>query len=309
MSSPHSDRGFTLIEVLVSMALSIIVLGATLSALDVFQSSTRFDTLRNETQDDARNAIDRLARDLRNVAAPKSEKELPGALEQAGKYSLAFQTIDPLSQTERGNNKTGAMSVRYCLNNSNPTNEVLWRQELRWEEEFAPLLATPNGCPDTANTWERNSRLVEHITNRVGAQKRLLFTYGPTGWSEVAQIVTVEPTLYIDVSPGRLRPGETQLTSLISLRNANRQPIAAFTATEVNAGFVQLDASESTDPDGLALSYSWSEGAKEGEKPLTTTAEQFKAGPFFSGTTHHFWLKVTDPGGLEAKANKEITIK
>jgi hypothetical protein len=314
MRSARSEHGFTLIEVVVSIGLAIVVLGATLSAFDVFQTTNRFDLLRNETQDDARNSIDRLARDFRNVAAPKSEKEVPGALEQAGKYSLTFQMIDPLSQSKKGANETGAMRVRYCLNNSNPTNEVLWRQELRWESATGPLLATPNGCPDTANTWERNARLVEHITNRIGGRgkatepKYWLFTYGPSGWSEVAQIVSVEPTIYLNVNPNQKRPGETRLTSLISLRNANRSPIAAFTATQV-ALHVKLDASESTDPDGLALTYSWSEGAVEGEKKLPTTSEQYETGAYEAGTTHTFWLKVTDPGGLTATAKKTIKIE
>jgi prepilin-type N-terminal cleavage/methylation domain-containing protein len=310
MIDPRRQDGFTLIELLVSMALAMIVFGATLTALDVFQTNTRADVLRNETQDNARSAIDRLAKELRNVAAPKSEPELPGALEQAEPYSIVFQTVDSTAPPPGSKNASNAMRVRYCLNNTTPGNEALWRQVKRWPEK-APPLPSAATCPDlTGEDWDSSSRLVEHLTNRDGGQNRQLFIYGPIGWSETARIVTVAPNLFIDLNPGHPRPGETQLTSSISLRNANRQPLATFTATEKSGGLVFLNASESVDPDGLALSYKWSEGASEGEKPLPSTAQQWETGKLTSGTTHTFWLKVTDPGGLNSSApSQTVTIK
>jgi prepilin-type N-terminal cleavage/methylation domain-containing protein len=80
----RDNAGFTLIETLVAMVVSLAVFGATLSALDVFQNDNRLDQLHNEAQDSARTAIDALARELRNGAAPSSLT--PGALEKAGKY-------------------------------------------------------------------------------------------------------------------------------------------------------------------------------------------------------------------------------
>jgi type II secretory pathway component PulJ len=303
------DQGSTLIELLVAMALAMVVFGATLTALDVFQSNSRVDVLRNETQDNARNTIDRIARELRNVAAPKSEPELPGALEQAESYSVVFQTIDATAAPEASKNTSNAMRVRYCLNDTVPNNEVLWKQITRWESVKAPEPPAPTAtCPDlVAGHWQSSSRLADHITNRAGGQTRPVFTYGPAGWGEVAQIVTVEPNLYLDLKPGG-RPGETQLSSAISLRNANRQPIAAFTATEVN-GHILLNASESVDPDGLALSYKWSEGASENETPLPSTAQQYETVLLVPKSTHTFWLKVTDPGGLNTSTKKTVTMK
>ena len=305
----RSEQGFTLVEVLVSILMAGVVFGATLTALDVFQSNNRFDTLRNETQDNARNAIDRLARDLRNVAAPKSEVELPGALEKAEPYAITFQTIDASAVPKGSENATNAMRVRYCLDDSAATNEVLWKQVKRWTSAKAPEAPSSTACPDnTAGAWDSSSKLAEHLTNRIGGESRPLFVYGPTGWTETAQIVTVEPTLYLDVNPGH-RPGETQLTSLISFRNANRQPTAAFTATEKN-GHILLNASQSADPDGLALSYTWSEGTTEGETVLPSTAQQYETPePYVSKSTHTFWLKVTDPGGLSATTKQKVTLK
>jgi prepilin-type N-terminal cleavage/methylation domain-containing protein len=102
MSRARANHGFTLIELLVTMTLTVIVFGATLSVLDVFQNDNRYELLRNEVQDNARTAIDRLARELRNVAAPTTLEA--GALEQAKRYSLTFQTINstPTSKAEFG---------------------------------------------------------------------------------------------------------------------------------------------------------------------------------------------------------------
>jgi prepilin-type N-terminal cleavage/methylation domain-containing protein len=308
MMGARREHGFTLIELLVSMALAVVVFGATLSALNIFQTNNNFDLLRNETQDSARSAIDRLSRDLRNVAAPKSVKELPGALEVAKPESITFQTIDSVPLPAESKNATNAMRVRYCLDDSSPTNEVLRRQEMRWVSATTPPIPAENGCKAVEAGWDRSSQLVNYLTNRVGGQNRPVFAYGPSGWSEVSQVVTVEPTLYIDVNPGKVRPGETQLTSAISLRNANRQPIAAFTAESLHK-HVLLNASQSEDPDGLALTYTWSEGTTEGEIVLPSNALTYETPEMAEGTTHTFWLKVKDPGGLEASTKQKVTIK
>jgi type II secretory pathway component PulJ len=259
MTRALDEHGFTLVEALATMALTVIVFGATLTLLDVFQSNTRFNVLRNEAQDSARNAVDQLSRELRSVAAPTTGYF--GALEQAGPYSLTFQTTDAASLPKESKNASNTMRVRYCLNDASPSNEILWRQVKRWTEATAPALPTATACPDlAANDWESSAQLAEHLTNRNGGQTRAAFVYGPNGASEVSQITIVEPTLFIDVNPAQPRPGETQLMSAVSLRNVNRQPIAAFTATQVN-GHVLLNASESRDPNGLALTYKWSDGA------------------------------------------------
>jgi prepilin-type N-terminal cleavage/methylation domain-containing protein len=300
------EHGLTLIELLVAMAIATVVFGAVLTALDAFQSNNRVDLLRNEAQDNARNATDRLARELRNVAAPTTGSA--GALEQAvtpaeeaeGKpASVTFQTIS--SSAIKGQNTTGAMRVRYCLNDSTPSNEVLWRQVQTWELKEA--LSIPSATPCPAEGWTSSTQLVRYITNRNGGQKRPAIVYGPVGATEVSKITSVELTLYLDVNPSQPRPGETQLTSSISLRNANRTPIAAFTATKVN-GFVRLNASGSADPDGLALSYKWWEGSKE----LTTTAQEYNTPEKVPNGEHTYKLKVSDPGGLSSETERTVTI-
>jgi prepilin-type N-terminal cleavage/methylation domain-containing protein len=290
----RDERGFTLIEMLVTAMISIIVFGATLSTLDVFQNVNRYHQLRNENQDYARNALDAIARELRSVNAPNVKYF--GALEEAGAYSVMFQTVDATNGA-KGKNTTGAMRVRYCLDDSTSTNEILWKQVKRWEAETSEA-PTPTTCPDASSKdFENSTRLVSNVTNRIGGQNRPVFVYSA---SSVPQILSLESTLFVDVNPGH-KPGETQLTTGVSLRNANRQPVALLKANKVKGEYVQLNASESYDPGGLALTYKWFEGAKE----LSSTAQEWETGKLAKGN-HTFKLEVTNPGGLTATAEQTV---
>jgi prepilin-type N-terminal cleavage/methylation domain-containing protein len=303
MTPARGQDGFSLIEVLVSMLMAGVVFGATLTILEVFQRNSQAAIQRNETQDAARSAVDRLAHELRSVAAPSSTS--PGALEQAEPYAITFQQIDPL-KTAGGSNANNAMRMRYCLNDSNPANEVLWLQTKRWTSESAPAPPSSTACPDLAGSdWDGATRLVEHVTNRVGGQNRPLFSFGPPGAQAVNQIVSVEPNVYVDVTPGG-RPTETQLTTSVALRNENRRPTASFTAVQLGTErHVLLNASESIDPDGLALAYKWWDGNTQ----LSSSSQLYETPPLKEESVHNFKLEVTDPGGLSSTIEQTVTIK
>jgi prepilin-type N-terminal cleavage/methylation domain-containing protein len=300
MRAPE-QHGFALVEMIVAVALMSVVFGATLTILDVFQSNNRVDQLRHENQDTVRSATDALARQLRNVISPSAKSA--GALEEAGSYSITFQTVDA-SKGVGGENKSGAMRVRYCLDDSSPRNETLWQQVKRWTSAEAPALPSATACPDlNASDWDSSRRLLQHVTNRSGGQDRPAFVYGPPGATQVSNSITIQTNLFVELTAGQ-RPGETQLTSGVSLRNADRLPIAAFTATEVN-GHIRLNASESTDPGGLALSYQWwIDSAKQ-----NTTAQQWETGKLTSKSTHTFKLEVANPGGLSASTERTVTLQ
>jgi prepilin-type N-terminal cleavage/methylation domain-containing protein len=326
MKRVRDEQGFTLIELLVAMAITSVIFGSTLSVLDVFQSNNRFDQLRNENQDTARTTLDRLSRQLRNVIArTTSTGAVPGALETAEPYEIAFETVDTTKATS-GKNKVNAMRVRYCLNDSEPENEIVWEQVRRWESEEAPALPTSKSCPDRIKEgtsepdWNTSTQVVQHVTNRNGGQgnpeikadeNRWLFTYSA---KETPQILSVNANIFVNINPKQTRPGESQLTSGVSLRNANRVPIAEFTATEEGNRQVRLNASASYDPDGLSLTYKWWDNGAE----LTTTSQQYetkvtcsttKETGFCVNSKQKFKLEVTNPGGLLAHTEKELEIK
>ena len=223
---------------------------------------------------------------------------------QAGSYSITFQTTDSTPPSNESKNTSNLIRVRYCLNDSTPSNEILWKQIRRWTTAEAPAIPSSTACPDlTAGDWDSSAQLAKYVTNENGGQTRAAFVYGPPGVSEVSNITTVEPTIFLDVNPGQ-RPGETELKSAISLRNVNRQPIAAFTATQVN-GHVLLNASESNDPEGLALTYKWWDGLTE----LPSSAQQYETGVLASKSSHTFKLEVANPGGLTNSTTQTVVMK
>jgi prepilin-type N-terminal cleavage/methylation domain-containing protein len=302
VSHLRTEHGFTLIELLVAMAISTVVFGATLSVLDVFQRNNVVDQQRNEVQDNARNAMDQIARQLRNVAAPSAGS--PGALLTTKNYSMIFDTIDSSSGYAWGANKSHTMMVRYCLNNANPENEVLWMQVKRWAEATTPETPAPTTCPDLSGYWasngqESNRQLVQHVTNRIGGAVRPMFKYSA---ATAPQTASVEIDMFLNLTPGRAHPGETQLTTGIGLRNANRPPIAAFTVTRTSESYVRLDGSASYDPDGLALTYKWSiDGAAIPSTAQVTEAPEAKG-------THTYELEVADPGNLAEKKTATVAL-
>jgi PKD repeat protein len=192
------------------------------------------------------------------------------------------------------------MRVRYCLSDSNPENETVYQQVRRWTTAEAPAVPASTACPDNSSSdWDSASPVVTNVINRFGGQPRPLFVYSAT---TTPQIVTVEANLWIDLNPN-LQPDETQLTTSVSLRNANRPPVVSFTATSIN-GHVLLNASESRDPEGQALTYKW----LDGNKVLPSTSEQYETEELKKGSTHTFTLEVSDPGGLTSSTSQTVTI-
>lgn len=296
------EDAFTIVEVLVAMALALVVMGASMSAFDIFQTDQGYARRRNETQDAARTTMDRLARQLRNVIAPNVEEA--GALEavEAEGYSLRFETIDTSSEAETS--ATHVMRVRYCLEDSNPEDETLWEQTQQWTKAETPEVPTETNCPEQsegkpAGGWTTMRRVVEHVTNRIGTEQRRVFTYSS---SELPQIITVKTDLYLNVDP-RNRPGESRLTSAVALRNANRKPVAKFNVTSENGSTrYRLNASESYDPGGLALTYKWWIDGEE----QTSTSQIYQTELKEPKTVYTIKLQVTNPGGLSETYEQEV---
>jgi type II secretory pathway pseudopilin PulG len=280
------ERGqMSLIELLVAMTIFIGVLGATLFTFQNFDTLQRRDVSRAASQDSARTSVDRLARDLRNLASPTIEK--PQAVDKATAYDLIFQTVDPIGPNT-GSNSANIKRVRWCLDSSNPANEKLYMQEQTWVTLDTPVLPANSTCPSSG--WTTTSVLVSSLTNNFAGQSRPLFAYDSTTLTAVREI---HVDLYSDLDPAKT-PNETHITTGVFLRNQNAAPIGAFSYALQGTSAIVLNGSQSYDPEGGALTYSWIDnGVKQNTTNVTYSL------PVTPGSNHAIQLQVFDPSGLE----------
>lgn len=253
-----NEAGFTLVELLLAMVLSLIILTATLAVWGATYRNARTNDARFDTTEMARNALDAETRQLRNIA--KRLNNTP-VIDTVGNFDLIFQTSDP--------EKTW---MRYCLDTTaapaSTSRGRLWAASLS-----LPVAATAYGvtsgmrstCPGTG--WTRTEAVADYVTNRVAGIDRPLFSYrctdGTAGCTTTAstydQIVNVSSKVIVDTTPGT-QAKELLVSSGVHLRNQNQAPAATFAATATQPRTVLLNASGSTDYEGRTLRTWWFKG-------------------------------------------------
>ncbi len=293
----RDERGISLPELLLSMVLMLIVLGATLATFTNFESDSARAAARNESQDAVRRNVGQIVRELRNLASPNAT--VPQAVERAQPTDLVFQTVDPAGPASI-DNPANVRRMRYCLDGDAPAR--MWMQWQTWDTAAPPAVPVDTACPGAG--WEAQQVVAQGVTNQA-VPDRPVFTYNATTATEIS---AVNVALFVDMDPLR-PPGETRLRSGTFLRNQNRAPTAAFTATPAAGGKVTLNGSPSSDPEGQPLTYVWmsSQGgvAKKLGEGITcecpTNADAFPTQRLDPGT-YTLWLDVTDPGGLSTRS-------
>lgn len=292
------ERGFTLVEVLTASVLMIVVLGATLSAFNAFELNSERNQRQNDAQDQARQAMGSLAKELRNLASPTNER--PKALERAEPADVVFLSVAPVRPTGSFNERN-TRRVRFCLK---PTSRELWRQEQNWTGATTPDVSSDAACPGEGWTSERV------VAQGVVNEDRPVFSYNA---GELTSITEVAAKLFVDANPGT-SPKETTLDSAVFLRNQNRAPAARFSA-DLNGTTIVLNGSQSTDPEGKALEYYWyDEAVTTNECPTIPedvsgtgcvgTGIILSYGPLPPGS-RKLHLVVSDPAGLASTAETQ----
>ena len=282
------ERGeFTLAGVLVAISIFGGVLGATLVMFQGFDKVSRETQERSDAQDQARRTIDRMAKELRNLASPTQDK--PESVDLAAPYELIFQTVDAFGPNA-GLNAANVMRVRYCLNSTNAANATLYRQTQRWTTLSTPAVPSTSSCPNGA--WGTQETVATRVVNRNAGQDRPVFSYNS---ATAADVSAIRSDLFVDLDVTK-RPNETRLSTGVFLRNQNRRPTARFETPQVTPAGIILNGSASSDPEGESLKYVWYDGSTKVGEGITLLY------PATKNATHWISLKVYDPANLEGVA-------
>jgi prepilin-type N-terminal cleavage/methylation domain-containing protein len=295
MTGRRGEAGFTLIELLISMSIITVVMMATITAFVSFSHNERVNRLQNESQDEARLTMERLAGQLRNLASPNDLS--PKSVEKADPYDVVFLTVDAVKPVGSLNARN-IKRVRYCVGSVTNGKASLIKQQQTWQVENVPPPFSTTGCPNAS--WGNSVEVAQDVVNTAQATPVPVFTYSP-GPAQLDAITAIHADFMVDWNPGK-SPAATELTSGVFLRNQNRAPVAKCTAQYAGTGKkIALNGSGSEDPEGFNMKeYKWYADGKTTEPPdakgVVALYEATTSG------THTFRLAVTDQGDLPGEA-------
>jgi prepilin-type N-terminal cleavage/methylation domain-containing protein len=304
MSARRGQEGFSLIELLMAMAIITVVVMATISAFVAFHKNERVNRLANESQDEARLTLERLSSQLRNLASPTDF--VPKSVEKADPYELVFLTVDAVKPVGSLNARN-VKRVRYCVGPVVGGKAPLIRQQQTWQAVDPPPSYSTASCTTSgAGGWEKTQVVASDVVNTQLSPAVPIFKYTP-GPVPLDSISAIRADLTVDVNPGT-SPAAVSLGTGVFLRNQNRKPVASCT-TPIYTGTgtqVALNGSGSGDPEGFNLKdYHWFVNGRDAlvPQPAPDATGVVAVWSGTSGTTPSFVLEVHDQGGLSAKVN------
>lgn len=288
-----AEDGFTLHELMIGMVLMLIVVSATLTVLEQFTLMGKNSERRVDMQEQARNAVRQMSRSLRNVAG---SSETADVIERANPYDLIFKVVDE-SGAAAGSNAQRLQRVRFCLDTTSGTSRGRIREQVQtWTTAAAPAMPTSTACPSA--TWGSSRVLADNVTNRANGQNRSVWSYRLTN----GQVSAVRMNLFMDENVNS-QPRETSLSSGVFLRNQNRPPVAAFTATPAGINHVLLNGSGSYDPEGHPLDMVWTSNGVEIGQGVNF---DWNAG---SSGARTITLTVSDPSDLTGSVTQTVVVE
>jgi prepilin-type N-terminal cleavage/methylation domain-containing protein len=227
MTRLRQQSGWTLIEMLVAMTLMLVVLSATLTTLDSGGQTRSTNERRNDAVEQARVSIDKIVRQLRNLASPSP------AIDRATATDFSFRTFDPTKRL-----------VRYCLQTDNLGNLTTTATNLIQMISTTDTPGDYNHCtlsPTVTPNWNSRRVVAQNLVNhRTGTASTNADVFSYNGSSaNTATISNVRINLVIDIN---------------SLAAA---PTASFTVANPSVRRFILNAANSFDPENRNLQYTW----------------------------------------------------
>lgn len=164
----RSEDGMTIVEVLVSMTVSLLVLTAVLGIFEGFERGAKANERLTEAQDTARRGMSTMVTSLRSAGSPATGLATAATVVRAGADDLVVLTTNWPGESRSG---TGVHRVRYCLN---AARDTIWFEGLK--AGTAGPTDPGTACPGTAAGWQRRT-VVGKVAN---AASEPVFTYGTT---------------------------------------------------------------------------------------------------------------------------------
>jgi len=284
------EDGFTLVELLVAMTLTLLLASVTLGAFEAFDRGVSANSRLTDAQDTARRELGAMVRTLREAGAPAgADGVLPIAVTRTDDNDIVFR-----SRAWPGEADTGSSAdhfERFCLNTA---TKVLW-----FDGKHANSLgATDPGsaCPSTAAGWTHHREVAKNVINTAASSKKL-FSYT----SRDGQVRSVQISLRLD-GGGSTSSRELPLASGASVRGA--------LTPQVTAG--DIPPPTCAQPGRALLSLDIGTPLNLAEVPLQGGSEvSIPVGPgkilvAASSVTRSVRLVVTDPLGLQTVLFKTV---
>jgi prepilin-type N-terminal cleavage/methylation domain-containing protein len=165
-----AEDGFSLIELLVAMTVSVIILLATLGALDAFNNGVASTNRLTDATDAARSQVATMVSVLRDAGAPTPVTGVqPTTVVQAGVNDIVFLSTSWPGESGVGVGAGTNHIERYCLDTATST---VWFNGLK--AGTAGSVTPGAACPSTASGWT-SSLVASNVLNTVADP---LFVYG-----------------------------------------------------------------------------------------------------------------------------------
>ena len=289
----RDESGFSLTELMSAMLLAVLLFGAAITTfLNFLDTSTRADH-QNESQEQSRRTIERLAGQLRNGMSTGSTGAQP--VQHVSDFDLVF-LAPQANGTAPATNPRGLVYHRYCLGNANNKSELLWHQTATFSSTTQATAPPLDKCP--SNGWPTRTTVANHMINRLAPVTPLFRSTTDASGNVIG--VTIHARVDWNTTT---RPPATDYRSKVILRNVNRPPTAGLDCKGLSTGQAICDASGSNDPDGQALSYAWK---VDGAPTSDTTYRITRSG--LSRGNHTVTVTVTDSGGATATKTTTVVI-